>query len=117
MPAAAASWTCSRGLRAGPGGTRCRLPRRRHPAMEDRVAESAPACGPDGCEVPGTPAAGPTVLPRPAPQRPALRVDVVSDAICPWCWVGKRNLDAALDTLAREDGERFEVHWRPFQLN
>ena len=23
-------------------------------------------------------------------------LDVISDAICPWCWIGKRNLDAAL---------------------
>jgi predicted DsbA family dithiol-disulfide isomerase len=84
--------------------------------MDDRIAESAPVCGPDGCEVPGSASAGAAVLPQPE-RRPALRVDVVSDAICPWCWVGKRNLDAALDAIAREDGERFEVHWRPFQLN
>lgn len=44
------------------------------------------------------------------------RIDVVSDAICPWCWVGKANLAAALAELAAE-GERFEIHWRPFQLN
>jgi predicted DsbA family dithiol-disulfide isomerase len=44
------------------------------------------------------------------------RLDIVSDAICPWCWIGKRNLDAALAQLA-EEGERFTVHWRPFQLN
>lgn len=42
------------------------------------------------------------------------RIDVISDAICPWCWVGKRHLDEALETLGR-DG--YEVHWRPFQLN
>jgi predicted DsbA family dithiol-disulfide isomerase len=44
------------------------------------------------------------------------RIDVVSDAICPWCWVGKRNLDGALAILAAE-GEHFAVHWRPYQLN
>ena len=47
---------------------------------------------------------------------PPRRIDVVSDAICPWCWVGKRNLEGALARLAAE-GEGFEVHWRPFQLN
>ena len=47
---------------------------------------------------------------------PLSRVDVVSDAICPWCWIGKRHLEGALGRLAAE-GERFEVHWRPFQLN
>jgi predicted DsbA family dithiol-disulfide isomerase len=41
---------------------------------------------------------------------------VISDAICPWCWIGKRQLDTALTTL-RQEGLRFSVHWRPFQLN
>jgi predicted DsbA family dithiol-disulfide isomerase len=44
------------------------------------------------------------------------RIDVISDAICPWCWIGKRQLDTALTTL-RQAGLRFSVHWRPFQLN
>ena len=43
-------------------------------------------------------------------------LDVISDAICPWCWIGKRNLDAALQMLA-EDGLHFRVRFRPFQLN
>jgi predicted DsbA family dithiol-disulfide isomerase len=45
-----------------------------------------------------------------------LRLDVVSDAICPWCWIGKRQLGRALALLAPE-GLAFAVHWRPFQLN
>jgi predicted DsbA family dithiol-disulfide isomerase len=44
------------------------------------------------------------------------RIDVVSDAICPWCWIGKRHLEGALARLA-DEGERIEAHWRPFQLN
>jgi predicted DsbA family dithiol-disulfide isomerase len=44
------------------------------------------------------------------------RIDVISDAICPWCWIGKRQLDIALTTL-RQEGLAFSVHWRPFQLN
>jgi predicted DsbA family dithiol-disulfide isomerase len=54
----------------------------------------------------------------PAAVAPAAvtRVDIISDAICPWCWVGKRNLDRALEILA-EEGEAFDIHWRPFQLN
>jgi predicted DsbA family dithiol-disulfide isomerase len=55
-----------------------------------------------------------------APPRPVAgalsRIDIVSDAICPWCWIGKRHLEGALAALA-DEGERFEVHWRPFQLN
>ena len=45
-----------------------------------------------------------------------LRIDIVSDAICPWCYIGKRQLERALITLAPE-GLRFSVHWNPFQLN
>jgi predicted DsbA family dithiol-disulfide isomerase len=44
------------------------------------------------------------------------RIDIVSDAICPWCYVGKRHLEQALVTLANE-GLVFQVHWNPFQLN
>ncbi|RYJ00400.1 MAG: disulfide bond formation protein DsbA, partial [Acetobacteraceae bacterium] len=72
--------------------------------------QNTPVCGPDGCELP---AAQAEALPLAAVPS---RIDIVSDAICPWCWVGKRNLEAALAQLAAE-GERFEIFWRPFQLN
>ena len=45
-----------------------------------------------------------------------LRIDIVSDAICPWCYIGKRQLQRALETLSQE-GLHFSVHWNPFQLN
>ena len=44
------------------------------------------------------------------------RIEIVSDAICPWCWIGKTHLDAALALLA-EDGLTFELGWLPYQLN
>ena len=45
----------------------------------------------------------------------ALRIEIVSDVICPWCYIGKRRLEKA---LARVDGrEAPEVTWLPFQLN
>jgi predicted DsbA family dithiol-disulfide isomerase len=44
------------------------------------------------------------------------RIDIISDAICPWCYIGKRQLERALPILAR-DGLAFDVHWHPFQLN
>ena len=48
---------------------------------------------------------------------PAMRsIDVISDAICPWCWIGKAHLDAALAEL-RQDGLAFRIRFRPFQLN
>ncbi len=50
-------------------------------------------------------------------QSPAgVRIDIVSDVICPWCYIGKRQLERALATLEHE-GLRFSVHWNPFQLN
>jgi len=45
-----------------------------------------------------------------------LRIDIVSDAICPWCYIGKRQLERALASLA-DEGLHFSVHWNPFQLN
>lgn len=44
------------------------------------------------------------------------RIDIVSDAICPWCYIGKRQLERALAALGNE-GLVFSVHWNPFQLN
>ena len=49
-------------------------------------------------------------------DQPGSRIDIVSDAICPWCYIGKRQLERALATLA-EEGLHFSVHWNPFQLN
>jgi predicted DsbA family dithiol-disulfide isomerase len=46
----------------------------------------------------------------------AGRIDIVSDAICPWCYIGKRQLERSLLMLAA-DGLRFSVTWNPFQLN
>jgi predicted DsbA family dithiol-disulfide isomerase len=47
-----------------------------------------------------------------------LTIDVVSDVVCPWCFIGKRHLDRALE-LWREEQPTCEltVHWRPFFLN
>jgi predicted DsbA family dithiol-disulfide isomerase len=45
-----------------------------------------------------------------------LRIDIVSDAICPWCYIGKRQLERALAALENEE-LHFSVHWNPFQLN
>lgn len=41
-------------------------------------------------------------------------IEIYSDVICPWCFIGKRRLDAALATPA---GEGVEVAWRPYQLH
>lgn len=44
-----------------------------------------------------------------------VRIDVWSDIACPWCYIGKRRLEAALSTVASRDA--IEVHWRAFELN
>lgn len=43
-----------------------------------------------------------------------IAIDVVSDAVCPWCYIGKKNLEAALADL---DDVSAEIHWRPYQLD
>ncbi|MBP6819711.1 DsbA family oxidoreductase [Ferrovibrio sp. MS7] len=43
-----------------------------------------------------------------------MRIEIVSDVICPWCFIGKRRLEKAM--ALRPDIE-FEIGWRPFQLN
>ena len=43
----------------------------------------------------------------------ALTIDVISDVVCPWCYIGKRKLEAAL--AARPQIEA-RITWRPFQL-
>jgi len=56
-----------------------------------------------------------------APQTAAepLTVDVVSDVVCPWCYIGKRQLDEALSAWRARHPEAPEprVAWHPFQLN
>lgn len=42
-------------------------------------------------------------------------IDIYSDIVCPWCYVGKRRLERALGEL--KDVVKAEVMWRPFQLN
>jgi predicted DsbA family dithiol-disulfide isomerase len=43
-----------------------------------------------------------------------MRIDIVFDTICPWCFVGKRRLQLA---LSQRPGIAFDLHWRPFLLN
>ena len=45
----------------------------------------------------------------------SVTIDVVSDVICPWCFIGKRRMEKALAELAGEID--VEVSWLPFQLN
>lgn len=44
----------------------------------------------------------------------AMTIDVVSDVVCPWCYIGKRKLEAALQMAP---AQAIDVRWRPFQLD
>ncbi|MGE0314550.1 MAG: DsbA family oxidoreductase [Lautropia sp.] len=50
---------------------------------------------------------------------PVLEIDIVSDVVCPWCFVGKRQLEAALARWreANPGAPAPQVRWRAFQLN
>ena len=43
-----------------------------------------------------------------------IKLDILSDPICPWCYIGKARLDAA---LAARPGAPFAIEYHPFQLN
>jgi predicted DsbA family dithiol-disulfide isomerase len=43
-----------------------------------------------------------------------IKLDIMSDPICPWCYIGKAHLDRA---LASEPDHPFLIEWHPFQLN
>ena len=45
-----------------------------------------------------------------------LRIDIWSDVVCPWCWIGKHRLREALAQLG-EKGRTAEIHWHAFQLD
>jgi len=47
-------------------------------------------------------------------DRLPVRIDVVSDVVCPWCFIGKRRLEQA---IAMKPDIPVEVHWRPYFLN
>lgn len=47
-----------------------------------------------------------------------LKIEIVSDLICPWCFIGKRKLDAALQMLHAERPDvSTRIAWLPFELN
>ena len=48
------------------------------------------------------------------PYNGVMRIDVIADTVCPWCYIGKRRLEKA---LARRPGTKAVARWRPFLLN
>lgn len=47
------------------------------------------------------------------PARPIM-IDVISDVVCPWCFVGRKRLQQALNLLPDVEAT---IHWRPYQLD
>ncbi len=48
-------------------------------------------------------------------QSSKIKIDIISDVVCPWCIVGYKNLTQAIKELGVED--RVEIEWQPFELN
>ncbi|MBQ0786275.1 MAG: DsbA family oxidoreductase, partial [Oceanihabitans sp.] len=44
-----------------------------------------------------------------------LKIDIVSDVVCPWCTIGYKRLEKAISELGIED--QVEIEWQPFELN
>lgn len=81
--------------------------------MDHTVTEfrKSTVCGKDGCATDETR----SPVDRSVPVNTHLTIEVISDAICPWCWVCKRRLDHALAALA--PALSATVTWQPFELN
>ena len=44
-----------------------------------------------------------------------LKIDIISDVVCPWCTVGYKRLEKAIEELGVQD--KIEIEWQPFELN
>jgi predicted DsbA family dithiol-disulfide isomerase len=45
-----------------------------------------------------------------------MRIDIWSDVVCPWCWIGKHRFERGVELLGA-DAPPLDVHWHPFQLD
>ncbi|MCI0426564.1 MAG: DsbA family oxidoreductase [Nitrospiraceae bacterium] len=44
-----------------------------------------------------------------------MQIEIYSDVVCPWCYIGKRRLEQAIETAGY--AQQAHIEWRPFQLN
>lgn len=49
------------------------------------------------------------------PLKPTVKIDVVSDVVCPWCYIGKRRLEKAIEKV--KDTIDIQLEYHPFELN
>jgi predicted DsbA family dithiol-disulfide isomerase len=47
--------------------------------------------------------------------KPKIKIDIVSDVVCPWCYIGKRRLEKAIQQVS--DQYDFDLEYVPFELN
>ncbi|QFU75583.1 DsbA family oxidoreductase [Halioglobus maricola] len=52
---------------------------------------------------------------NPGPKTPNLKIDIVSDVVCPWCIIGYKQLLKALESMSGQFNA--EIEWHPFELN
>jgi predicted DsbA family dithiol-disulfide isomerase len=76
------------------------------------LPEQNPVCGIDGCGP--APDATATRLKTPTSTK-RHQITIVSDVICPWCYIAKKHLEQAFAMTSSSD--RFAVTWRPYELN
>lgn len=48
-------------------------------------------------------------------QKPIITIDIISDVVCPWCYIGKRRLEKAIQSAS--DNYTFQLTYHPFELN
>ena len=48
-------------------------------------------------------------------MKKSLKIDIVSDVVCPWCTIGYKRLEKAISELGVQD--QIEIEWQPFELN
>lgn len=49
-----------------------------------------------------------------------FNIEIVSDTVCPWCYVGKQKMDNAIKAYQNqypESGDTFSITWKPYYLN
>jgi predicted DsbA family dithiol-disulfide isomerase len=56
----------------------------------------------------------PSHITEPAVKIDAMQIEIVSDTVCPWCFIGKRRLERA---MALRSGVAFNLNWRPYRLD
>ncbi|KAG0167598.1 hypothetical protein DFQ28_009995 [Apophysomyces sp. BC1034] len=47
-----------------------------------------------------------------------IKIDIISDTVCPWCFIGKRRLDRAMEQIKTTNpNAEFQIEWHPYQLD